>query len=136
MSRVPEVMEVSLWRVIPRSCWPGCAVQGCVGTAPCPGVADGRCVPSTVPWCGLEGWAAPPGCERAKLSWREQGEMFGLSGAVWGRAGSAWHSTGTVLQHPSASCLLLCPGLSMLGFSIDVLASCKVILHFIASFLP
>lgn len=109
----PEVMEMSLSRVIPRRCCPGCAVQSCVGRAPC--TRGGQRVPCVI----LEGWAAALGCDhsRAVLEGEgEQGEMCWAVGAVWGRAGSVWDSTGTVPGHPSTSfLLLLCPGLSMLG---------------------
>lgn len=127
----PEIMEMSLLRMIPRRCSPGCGVQSCAelcrqspthsgwvtrrGLPGSAGFTHRPCVLGVIP----VGWGAPLGCERGRAapggSGRAGGDVVVLPEALWGRAGSARGSARSVPEHPGTSCLLQCPGLSTLG---------------------
>lgn len=80
------------------------------------------------------GWGAPLGSEPGRVSswkgWESRGDVLVLSEGVWGSTGN------NILEHPDPAASSSAPGYPPWGSSTDAPASCKVILYFIASFLP
>lgn len=127
----PEIMEMSLLRIIPRRCcgvWaePHALGVGDTMSARVLGRSDTACVSCV--WSRRDGGLL---CAVSVLL-DGAGDQGGCSGAVWGRAGSAGTAQGTSRSIPTPSAR----GYPPWGSSTDGLASCKVILYFIASFLP
>lgn len=122
-------------------------IRGGIGRQSCVGVGSRRYVPSpgelrhrrrvlcVIP----EGWELLWAVNVAELLLLEgrgrQGEMVWAVWSSWGKAGSAQDGAGSVPEHPGTAASSTAQGYPRRGFSSDVLASCKVILHFIASFL-